>query len=284
MSIEYSLFSWLVERVKKLKFFLRIKRALTSTRSKTLYSIYLARMFFYTFLSFIIGIFIFFIPINIPKEFFILKSLIPFLIPITVFLTFYFGAIQGESDYRREIENNFISAVSHMMAISESNINPYLIFKIISNFEEYGALSKELKEVVIRVENYGIDFISAIKEVASTTCSPIFQKFLGNLASIIESGGDLKKYLKITYDYLMFDWRIKKESFLQRLGTISEIYIGLVVSLPLFLVSIMIVMAAIQESVGGISLTDLFKIFTYIILPFLNIFFLVFIKGIEVEI
>lgn len=285
MSFEYQLFSWLVERTKKFPFFLRIRKALIATRSKTLYSVYLARIFFFVFLSLIIGIIFLFIPISLPDNLLIIKFLFPIVLPIITFLTFYFNILQKESSYKFQIESNFIPLVSHMISLAESNINPYLIFKIISKFEdEYGAISKEFKEIITRVEVYGEDFISAIRGVASTSCSLLLQKFLNNIASIIESGGDLKNYLKITYDYLMFDWKIKREDFLQKLGTISEIYVGLVISAPLLLVSIIVVMAAIQANIGFISLTDLLKIFSYIILPFLNIIFLIIIKGIEVEI
>lgn len=278
------LFSWLVERIKKNEIFLRLKKALVSTRSKTLYSVYLARLLFFVFLSLLIGLVFFFLPINLPKNFQILRFLIPILLPLTTFLTFYLDVLQKESAYKSQIENNLLPVISHMISISESNLSPYFIFKIISQFEEYGAVSKEFREIVNRVEVYGQDFISAIKDVASTTPSAIFQKFLNNVASIIESGGDLKNYLKLTYDYLTFDWKIKREEFLQKLGTISEIYVGLVISSPLFLVSMIVVLAAIQTQVGFISLIDLLKFFSYVILPFLNIIFLLIIKGVEVEI
>jgi len=284
MVIEYRVFSWLVDRVKEKKFFLKIKRALTSTRSKTLYSLYLAKMFFYTFISFILGLILFLIPLNLPKDLAAIKFLFPILFPITTFFFFYFNVLSKENSYKAEIENNLIYFISHLMSISESNITPYSAFKILSRFEEYSALSKEIREIVNRVENYGEDFITALREVARTTPSMIFSKILNNIASIIESGGDLKTYLKSMYEHLMFDWKVKREDFLQKLGTISEIYVGLVISSPLFIVSMIVVMAAIQANIGAISLIDVLKIFTYLILPFLNLIFLVTIKGIEVEI
>lgn len=284
MSFEYKLFSWLVEKTKRNKIFQRLRKSLISTRSKTLYSVFLARIFLLTFLSFVIGIVLFFIPVKLPENIRILKYFFPIIFPLTTFLFLYFDVVQKEALYKSQIENNLIAVVSHMMSIAESNINPYSIFKIISQFDEYGALAKEFKEIVNRVEVYGMDFITAIKEVASTSSSIRFKKFLNNVASVIESGGDLKNYLKITYDYLVFDWRVKREEFLQKLGTINEIYVGLVVSSPLFLVSIIVVMAAIQANIGFISLIDLLKIFTYLLLPLLNIIFLVIIKGIEVEV
>jgi len=284
MVIEYRIFSWLVEIAKENRFFLRIKKALISTRSKTLYSLYLARMFFYTFISFLLGLILCLIPLNLPKDLAAIKFLFPILFPITTFFFFYFNVLSKENSYKTQIENNLIYFISHLMSIAESNITPYSAFKILSKFEEYGALSKEIKEIINRVESYGEDFITALREVARTTPSSIFSKILNNIASIIESGGDLKTYLKSMYDHMMFDWKIKREDFLQKLGTISEIYVGLVISSPLFIVSMIVVMAAIQVNIGSVSLIDVLKIFTYLILPFLNLIFLIIIKGIEVEI
>lgn len=283
MSFEYNLFSWLVDRVKNKKIFLRIKKSLISTRSKEVYTLYLARMFFLTFISLILGVILFFLPIKLPENIIYLKYFFPIIFPITTFLILYTLPIQKESEYRRSIENNILNFIFHMTSLAESNIQPYLMFKIISKFEEYEAISKEIRELIKRVENYGEDFLSALRYISKTNCSPLFQKILNNIASIIESGGDLKNYLKITYDYLMFDWKIKREEFLQRLSTISEIYVGLVVSSPLFIISMIVVMAAIQTNIGFISLIDLLKILSYIILPFLNILFLFIIKSVEVE-
>ncbi|MEM5828073.1 MAG: type II secretion system F family protein [Candidatus Aenigmatarchaeota archaeon] len=284
MSFEYRLFYWLVDRVKNNVFFLRIKKSLISIRSKELYTLYIARMFFLTFISFLLGLTLLLLPINLPKNISQLKYLFPIIFPATTFLILYTLPLQKELEYRRSIENNLLNFVLHLTSLAESNIQPYLMFKIISKFDEYEAISKEMKELVKRVENYGEDFLSALKNIAKTNCSPLFQKILNNIASIIETGGDLKNYLKITYDYLMFDWKIKREEFLQRLSTISEIYVGLVISSPLFIISMIVVMAAIQTNIGFISLIDLLKILSYIVLPFLNVLFLFIIKGVEVEI
>ena len=75
-----------------------------------------------------------------------------------------------------------------------------------------------------------------------------------------------------------------REEFLQKLGTFSEIYVGVLVLSPLIIVALLIFMNFIHSNIGGLSIIELMKLCIYALIPLLNIIFLAIVKGFEVEI
>lgn len=272
--------NFLVEKAKKLKFFKALEKDLKAARMKTPYTIYFKNLFSFTLISFFISIIFSLLLLFLNFKYFFL----PLLFPLIVFLTLYTYPKYIANSLAIKIENELPYAISHLSSIVESNIAPHVMFRILSSFKEYEGVGKELKEIVRRMDVYGLDFISAIRSVAKTTPSKTFQKFLNNLVTTIESGGDIKGFLKVMYDQISFEWKIKREEFIQRLSIFSELYVGLVIATPMFIVSMLVMMNIIQAgNLMGLSLVDWIIIGTYLLLPLLNIIFLLFIKGIEVE-
>ena len=209
--------------------------------------------------------------------------ILPFMVSITILLLFVYYPYQKMDAMKSKIENTLPFALSHMASIAESGAPPYVIFKIISGFKEYEGVSEEFKEIVRRVEVYGVDLVTAIRDVAKRTPSSSLRKVLYGIVSTMESGGDLKGYLKTLGDQSLFEWRIKRQKYIQQLSTYSEIYIGVIVAAPLFLIAIFAIMNMIQGNIAGMSIIDVMKLSVYGIIPFLNLAFLIFLKGTEVE-
>lgn len=208
---------------------------------------------------------------------------LPFLAAMSTILFFVYYPYQKIYSKKAKIDNTLPFALVHMASIAESGAPPHVIFKIISEFEEYEGVAEEFKEIQRRVEDYGIDFVTAVREVAQNTPSPFLKKVLYGIISTIESGGDLKGYLQVIGDQALFEWRIRRQKYVQQLSTYAEIYIGLVVAAPLFLIAIFAVMNLIQGNIAGMSIADLMTLSVYGIIPLLNIAFLIFLKGTEVE-
>lgn len=209
--------------------------------------------------------------------------LMPLLTGVIILLFFVYYPYQKMDSIKNDIENTLPFALSHMASIAEAGAPPHVMFRIISSFKEYGAVADELKEIVRRVDVYGVDLITAIRDVAKNTPSPLMKKVLYGIVSTMESGGDLKGYLKTLGDQSLFEWRIKRQKYIQQLSTYSEIYIGVIVAAPLFLIAIFAIMNMIQGNIGGMSMIDIMKMSVYGIIPFLNLAFLIFLKGTEVE-
>jgi len=101
----------------------------------------------------------------------ILMIFIPILTAMCCFVTLSFYPYHKATSRSKNIENNLPFVLTHMGAVAESGVPPYVIFKLIAEFEEYGEVSKEMKKIVRNIETFGIDPLTAVKEVAERSPS-----------------------------------------------------------------------------------------------------------------
>ncbi|MFH1622958.1 MAG: type II secretion system F family protein [Candidatus Aenigmatarchaeota archaeon] len=208
---------------------------------------------------------------------------VPFMVAIATVVILVFYPYQKMMDRRKSIETNFPFVLTHMGAVAESGVPPYVIFKLISQFDEYGEVAAEMRKVVRNMENFGLDPLKAVKEVAERTPSDKMKQMLLGFVTTTESGGDVKLYLKGAGEQALFDWRIKRERFLQQLSAYAEFYTGILIAAPLFIIALFAVMNMIQPTVAGFDILFLTKVSIYGAIPLLNIGFLLFLRGMEVE-
>ena len=271
--------------------FIITKNGLITANIKMPFRTYISIMFLTTALAFVGSLITLFIllkvlaVIQIPE-----LAQLPYLIfaPIfaaaIAFATFIIYPSQVVLTRKRNIETNLPFVLTHMGAVAESGVPPQVIFKLISQFEEYGDVAIEMRKIVKNVDEFGVDPLTAVKQVADRTPSDALKQVLLGFVTTIESGGDIKFYLKSAGQQSLFEWRIKREKFLQQLSAYAEFYTGLLIAAPLFIIALFAVMNMIQPDIGGYSILDLTKLSIYILVPALNIGFLLFLKGVEVEI
>lgn len=247
---------------------------------------YICLIFFATLLIFISTIFATFLAVQILEVSLVFKIiysiLIPFSVSIFSFVIFLFYPYQKMLSRRRNIEVNLPFVLTHMGSVVQSGIPPYVIFKLISEFEEYGEIAKEFRKIVRNIEFFGMDPLTAIKEIAKRTPSESLKQVLLGFTSTIEAGGNIKLYLENTGRQALFEWKIKREKFLRQLSAYAEIYTGILIAAPLFMIALFGVMSLVQPKLGGYDILFLTRLL-YIIVPAINIGFLMFIKGTEVE-
>jgi len=208
---------------------------------------------------------------------------IPLITSLVMFILGIFYPFQKAMSRGRSIDTNLPFAIAHMGAIAASGIPPSAIFKLLSGFKEYDVLSEEMEKIVRNIESFGLDPLSSMKEVAKRTPSEKFKQLLFGLVSTIEGGGDLKTYLKNAGEQSLFTWRMRREKYLQQLSAYAEFYTGLLIAAPLFIISLFSVMYMIQPELGGFDILQLMKISIYILVPMLNLGFLMFLQATQIE-
>jgi len=208
---------------------------------------------------------------------------VPIAIGVVTLFFMLFIPYQTMLSRRRSIETNMPFAVAHMGAIAASGISPSAIFKLLAEFVEYEALNEEFKKIVRNINIFGLDPTSAMREVAKRTPSEEFRRLLFGFVSTIESGGNLKFYLRNAGKQALFTWRMKREKYLQQLSAYAEFYTGLLIAAPLFLIALFSVMNMIQPQIGGFGILQLMNISIYLVVPLLNIGFLMFLQATQVE-
>lgn len=250
---------------------------------------YMSQVFLYSFFGLIASLIsvqaiLFFLNIQLTLLLRVAISIfVPFSVSATIFVMGFFYPYQRTLSRRKNIETNLPFVLTHMGAVAQSGIPPYVIFKLISNFEEYGEISREMAKIVRNIETFGIDPLTSIKEVAERTPSEEFRQILLGFITTTESGGDIKLFLKNSGEQALFDWKIRREKFLQQLSAYAEFYTGILIAAPLFIIALFAVMNMIQPNIGGFDILFLTRVSIYLVIPLVNIVFLAFLRGVEVE-
>jgi len=258
-----------------------LKDILAQSGIKTVFDIYIGKMLLYTAIGFIVSFFwvtTFFTVLGVDILFSLLGGIIFSLLVASFLLTFFhaypYRLVSGK---RRSIETNLPFAANHMGAIAASGIAPHIMFRLLTDVKEYGEIGNAAATIVRNVDSFGMDINSAIKDVADRTPSPQFRQFLYGIISTISSGGDLKRYLQNYAKEALTDYKLKREKFISALSLYADFYTAVLIAAPLFFVSIMAVMGMIGGSIMGMSITTAIQIGIYLLIPILNIFFLLFI-------
>ncbi len=262
-------------------YFEPLKEEIIKSNLNILFELYVGRMLFISTVAFIalfLGTVTYLMLIGIPFVLSLISGLILGSTVLIGIITIYHSyPFQIISSKKGSIESNMPFAINHMSAIAGSGVPPFIIFKIMSTVPEYGEITHETERITRNVEVFGMDIVTSIKNVSERTPSNDFRQFLSGIVASIETGGDLRLYLENSARESMFDYRLKREKFLQQLSTYADFYTAVLIAAPLFFISILSVMALIGGSVLGMSIPVAMRLGIYLLIPLLNTVFVLFI-------
>lgn len=261
--------------------FMGIKEALIASDTKILFRTYVSLMFFLSSLIFIITfaftlLFLALMGTDIVMSVFGLLIIPSFLASVT-FLSTYIYPIIVADNRKKDIEANLPFAMTHMAAVAESGAPPLTIFKILSQFKEYGEISKEAAKITRNVNVFGMDELSAMRDRALKCPSPSFRDVLQGMISTIQTGGNIRAYLKEESGKAMFDYAMRREKYNQVLSTYADLYTALLIAAPMMFIVVISTLSVIGGGFMGMTLemTMLIGLGSLVIL---NMAFLTFIQ------
>ena len=182
------------------------------------------------------------------------------------------------------INTNLPFAIDHMSSIVASGVPPAAMFRLLSESKEYGDVSLEIEKISNYIDIFGYDLLTAIKSIAITTPSPQFKEFLDGLVSTIETGGSLKNYLSQKSQEAILSYKIERQKYVEIIGTYSDIYTGVLIAAPLFFVSALSLVSILGGKIGGYNVETIISFGTYLVIPLLNIAFIVFLEANQPEV
>ena len=210
---------------------------------------------------------------------FITAITISILLPLGFFIAFLNYPKLIVKDRVKSIETALPFATTYLSTIASSNLPADQIFKIFSKFEEYGEVTKEVRNIVADVEILGADVNTAIEKAAERTPSKNFKEVLWGILSTIRSGGNLGEYLRSKTRSLLQEYRRKLYEFSHSLTVYMEVYLTALVVGALFFIILTSVMSGFAG--GSISLVFLQFIIVFFVVPLISIAFIVFVKTIS---
>ena len=175
---------------------------------------------------------------------------------------------------RVSIDSNLPFLLAYMATISSTGMNPIDALRAIA-LKDFGAISSEFRKIVYRFDVLGEDIVSAINHIATSTPSTSLHDILIGISNIVVSGGSLRAYCEQQSVSLFADKKAKLKGFIDSLASFSEGYVGgVIVTVIMGVIGIIIIGALGIRVAPFLNTQDVFEIFIFFIIPFVNIIFI----------
>jgi flagellar protein FlaJ len=204
-----------------------------------------------------------------------------FAFALSIF-AFYLYPIYRSDAFRRELEDELPFATSYMAILASAGVSPEKVFQSLSNLSTSLAVTAEAKDIVRDVNLFGSDIISALEGASQRTPSQRFREMVEGLVTTVHSGGNMTVFLREKSKEFMRLKRIDLKKFSDTLSILSEVYVTLLLTGPLFLVIMLVVMSMLGGwGFGLLSPSLLLGLLTYVGIPLGAIAFLIVLDAVS---
>ncbi|RLG32098.1 secretion system protein, partial [Methanosarcinales archaeon] len=161
----------------------------------------------------------------------------------TVYVFFYIYPSLVAGGKKAEINKMLPHGIRFMYALSKGGANIIEILRALARNEDtYGEISKEAEAIIKYIDFLGYDLREALLHAGEETPSDNFRELIDGLLTIIDSGGDMTRFLSDkTIEYMQIA-KIEQKGFLETLALMAESYVTAFVAGPLFIIIIEVVM------------------------------------------
>jgi len=210
------------------------------------------------------------------------KSIIGiFLLPIAP-IAFALGLMApklSQSSRASAIDNELPFVIGYITTLAGGGISPLVTLERLSNVDLYPAIAKEAKRILMDINVFGMDPVSALDKAARYNPNKALSDFLGGYTSILKTGGDIVSFMESKLRDIFAYRTIKMKSAAELIGTFAEAYISIAVILGISFFVLFAVQALLGQG-GGASLTSV-VIFSVIFIPLVSALFIFMVHSIQ---
>ena len=232
------------------------------------YKAYVSFMIMISIIAFIISLilsllmlpFLMSVPFFSPSNFVLSLLLAGLTLVMTLILTYAYPGMKA-SNRKLPIENNMPYISSFFTLLSSSNVPPSTIFHSITKIDTLREVRQEFSNIVRDVEIFGTDLMNSILKNAKYTPNDKLREMLIGYVATVRTGGDPTEYLKIQNENITRERMSKLDVMLESLSAMAEIYIMVLVAMPLLFVVLFATLGMIGS--GGTQLNP--RLFLYLL-------------------
>jgi flagellar protein FlaJ len=280
-------YNWLGKRIERfLPEFEELHTNLRRAGIPISFKAYVAFMFFISLIVFLASFVLSFImiPIITGMSFLSVNNLLlSFLLSglstvFTLILSYAYPGMKA-SNRKIPIEGNLPYISSFLTLLSSSNVPPSTIFSSIARIETLKEVRQEFSNIIRDVEVFGEDLMNAILNNAKLTPNDKLRELLIGYVATIRTGGNPTDYLKVQSEAITRERLGKLDGMLETLSAIAEIYVMVLVAMPLLFV---VLFATLGMIGGGEMNANLYLyLLTYAGIPIMGAIMIVLISTME---
>ncbi len=200
-------------------------------------------------------------------------------IGIGILAFFFLSPSNAVQERAKKIDNALHFATLYMSTLATTGTPPYMIFKVMSTFKEFGEISKVALRISEEVELFGFDLPESLAKQADIVPSRNLSELLWGVRSTIISGGDLNTFLNEKSKTFTTIFKRRLEEYVQTMSLFMEMYITVVIVGTIFV----IVLSTIMSMMGGLfeQVQLIQTLFVGLGVPFVTTAFIILLKTIS---
>ena len=141
--------------------------------------------------------------------------------------------------------------IGYVTVLASGGVSPIMTLKRLSKVDLYPKASLEAKRILMQVDVFSKDPISALEYSAKYNPNKAFADFFGGYTSVLKTGGDVISYMQNKLMDVFAYRALKVKSAAETIGTFAESYISVAVILGIGLFVLFAVQAILGSSGGG---------------------------------
>jgi len=200
---------------------------------------------------------------------------------LLVFFMFYMYPSMASGNRKKSIDATLPFGTTYMATIASSGAPPIAMFKIMSQFQEYGELSVETTKIYRDVEAFGMDLQGAIRKTAARTPSEELKELLWGLDTVLSSGGNVSNFLHEKSRSFIAEYKRRLEAYSRTLSLLIEMYLTVVLVGSIFFIIMTALMSILGGGGGGMNTLLMQFMVIFVALPFASLGFIGLLKMIS---
>jgi archaeal flagellar protein FlaJ len=201
------------------------------------------------------------------NPYFYLTGITPFI----VFLLVLNGPKVSGSSRGSALDNEMPFLVGYMSILAGGGFSLIDTLREISEMDVFQAAGKEAKRMLIEIDVFGRDPITAMERAAKYSASREWRELLMGYTTVLRTGGDHVNYLNLHLKETLDRMAEKIKRTVETVGLVAESFLIVTVVLGMTLFTLYLVEALVNGNAAGI--TNIY-LFSFLVIPTLSAAFI----------
>ncbi len=183
---------------------------------------------------------------------------------------FYLYPLLAISSRKRKIDANLPLIANFMSVLASAGMPPERIFRSLANVGDEFGVGDEMRRAIGDIELMGLDLNGALRNASLRSASYKFGAMLDGVVTTSHMGGDLASFLREESDKFKKTRISALKSFVESLAGMAEVYVSVMIALPLALVVMLSIMSFLgggASMIGDIDPQVLLLLMTFVVTP-----------------
>lgn len=199
--------------------------------------------------------------------------------PALVFLIIMRSPRISQGSRSAALDNELPFMVGFIVVLAGGGISPIASIRRIAKMSDiFPNAAKEAKRILLDIDVFGLDPITALEKAAETSPNKQFSELLYGYTTIIKTGGDISSFLNNKLKEIYEARALKTKKAADTIGTLAEGYVTITSVLGISLFVLFQAQALISHNNAGLQGVEVFGL---VGVPLFSVLFLYVLNGVQ---